>query len=216
VTAFVWATVTAVSPLRVRLDGDTTALAFTPDSLVDPLSLAVGSRVRCEISERRVVIHGTAGGLLPAGLEALWAGAVAPAGWHLEDGSALLRATFAALFAAIGTTYGAGNGSTTFNVPDMRGRTPVGRDTGQSEFDVLGETGGAKTHTMTVAEMPSHSHQYTNRFGNVNTGSTWAAMSNQNNVSAPSASNVSTQPTGGGGAHNNLQPYRVRNFIIKL
>ena len=61
-TAFVWATVTAVSPLRVRLDGDTTALAFTPDSLIDPATLVVSSRVRCELSERRLVIHGKAGG----------------------------------------------------------------------------------------------------------------------------------------------------------
>jgi hypothetical protein len=62
VTAFVWATVTGVSPLRVKLDGDTTALAFTPDSLVDPATLVVSSRVRCELSERRLVIHGKAGG----------------------------------------------------------------------------------------------------------------------------------------------------------
>ena len=211
-TAFVWATVTAVSPLRVRLDGDTTALTFTPDSLIDPLSLAVGSRVRCEISERRVVIHGTAGGLLPAGLEALWAGAVAPAGWHLEDGSALLRATFVALFAAIGTTYGAGNGSTTFNVPDMRGRTPVGRDSGQSEFDVLGETGGAKTHTLTTAEMPSHTH-----LTGISTTQAAATTSGFDSALVKFAQNLTpTSVTGGNAAHNNLPPYRVRNFIIKL
>jgi microcystin-dependent protein len=202
VTAFVWATVTAVSPLRVRLDGDTTALTFTPDSLIDPLSLAVGSRVRCEISERRVVIHGTTGGLLPAGLEALWAGAVAPAGWHLEDGSALLRATFAALFAAIGTTYGAGNGSTTFNLPDMRGRVPVGRDTGQSEFDVLGETGGSKTHTLTTAQLP----------GNV----VIEGVVSGGNLGTDGGYNTTGRNFTAGQAHNNLQPYRVRNFIIKL
>ena len=64
-TAFVWATVTAVSPLRVKLDGDTTALAFTPDSLVDPAALSVDDRVRCELSERRVIIVGRSGGGVP-------------------------------------------------------------------------------------------------------------------------------------------------------
>jgi microcystin-dependent protein len=87
-----------------------------------------------------------------------FAGATAPDGWLLCDSAAVSRITYAALFAAIGTTYGGGNGSTTFNVPDMRGRVPAGRDAGQSEFNSLGEAGGAKTHTLTSAEMPSHTH----------------------------------------------------------
>jgi microcystin-dependent protein len=62
------------------------------------------------------------------------------------------------LFALLGTSYGAGDGTTTFNVPDYRGRTLVGHDASQPEFDVLGETGGAKTHTLTTAQMPSHTH----------------------------------------------------------
>lgn len=60
---FRWGTVTAVSPLRVRLDGDTSALPFTPDSLVDPLSLLVNDRVRCEVAVRRALIVGAAGGV---------------------------------------------------------------------------------------------------------------------------------------------------------
>jgi microcystin-dependent protein len=79
-----------------------------------------------------------------------------PSGWLLCDGSAVSRTTYAALFAAIGTTYGAGNGSTTFNVPDLRGRTPVGADpTGVNLPDnhpALGATGGAETQTLTPAE----------------------------------------------------------------
>jgi microcystin-dependent protein len=62
------------------------------------------------------------------------------------------------LFTAISTTYGAGDGTTTFNVPNLQGRIPVGKDSTQTEFDVLAETGGTKTSTLTTANMPSHQH----------------------------------------------------------
>ncbi len=88
----------------------------------------------------------------------LWPLANAPAGFLLCDGAAVSRATYAALYTALGDTYGAGNGTTTFNVPNLKGRVPVGLDSGQTEFDALAETGGAKTHTLTSAEMPSHTH----------------------------------------------------------
>jgi microcystin-dependent protein len=152
---------------------------------------------------------------LPAGTIVQWGAATAPANWLICDGSAVSRTAYSSLFAAIGVQFGTGNGTTTFNLPDLRGRVPVGRDAGQSEFDVLGETGGAKTHTLTVAEMPSHTHVYTNKYGNVNTGTTWAAMSNFNNAQAPTTSTLSTQASGDGEAHNNLQPYIVLNYIIK-
>ncbi len=149
-SSFVWGTVTAVSPLRVRLDGDVDALAFTPESLIDPAALAVDDRVRVEVSRRRVLIHGMAGGSpvverIPAGHIGHTARSSAPAGWLLCDGSNVSRATYADLFDAIGTTYGAGDGSTTFGLPNVKGRSIVHRDSGQTEFDTLGETGGAKT-----------------------------------------------------------------------
>lgn len=97
---------------------------------------------------------------LPAGVITQYGGGSAPSGWLVCDGSAVSRtnATYARLFAAIGTTYGVGDGSTTFNVPNLKGRVPVGYDATQTEFDALAETGGAKTHTLTSAEMPSHTH----------------------------------------------------------
>lgn len=97
-------------------------------------------------------------GLMPPGAMAPFAGSSAPTGWLLCDGSAVSRSTYAALFAVLGTTFGAGNGSTTFNVPNAKGRVLVGLDAGQTEFDALAETGGAKTHQLTAAEMPSHTH----------------------------------------------------------
>lgn len=97
---------------------------------------------------------------LPAGVIFPYAGPSTsiPSGYLLCDGSAVARSSYAALFTAIGTAYGAGNGSTTFNLPNFKGKVPVGVDTAQTEFDALGESGGAKTHTLTTAEMPSHTH----------------------------------------------------------
>jgi microcystin-dependent protein len=96
--------------------------------------------------------------VLPPGIIAPFAGATAPGGWLVADGSAQSRTTFAALFAIVGTTFGAGDGSTTFNLPDLRGRVPVGLDAGQVEFDTRGEVGGAKTHTLSSGEIPAHTH----------------------------------------------------------
>jgi microcystin-dependent protein len=97
---------------------------------------------------------------LPSGMLTMTAASAAPSGWMLCNGTAISRTTYADLFAAIGTTYGVGNGSTTFNLPDLRGRVPVGTDSGQTEFDALGETGGTKSVILTSAQsgVPAHSH----------------------------------------------------------
>jgi len=88
----------------------------------------------------------------------MYGGSIAPSGFMICDGPAISRVTYAALFAQIGTTYGAGNGSTTFNIPNLKGRIAVGLDAAQTEFDVLGETGGEKTHVLTTAELAAHAH----------------------------------------------------------
>lgn len=82
------------------------------------------------------------------------AGATAPAGWVICDGSQLSRTNFSNLFAAIGTSWGPGDGSTTFNIPDLRGRVLVGAG---SAFP-LGSVGGAASATLTIAQLPSHTH----------------------------------------------------------
>lgn len=86
----IWGTVTAVSPLRVKLDGDTTALPFEPDSLVDPAALAVNDRVRCELSKRRVVIVGRSGGTRATPLtdfEPIWTNLTVGNGTTVASGS---------------------------------------------------------------------------------------------------------------------------------
>jgi microcystin-dependent protein len=110
---------------------------------------------------------------LPAGMIAPYAGAAAPTGWLLADGSAVSRTTYAALYAALGgasSPYGQGNGTTTFNLPNLKGRIPVGIDGAQTEFDTRAETGGAKTHTLSTAELPGHTHAVDHDHGSVNSG----------------------------------------------
>ena len=150
--------------------------------------------------------------IIPAGSITMYGGSTAPTGYLLCDGSAVSRTTYADLFTAIGTTYGTGDGSTTFNVPNVKGKVPVGRDSGDTSFDTLGETGGEKTHTLTVAEMPSHTHAYilpNNSDPNFMTGG------GTYNVKVAGGTGTATTSAGSGTAHNNLQPYIVFNYIIK-
>ncbi len=160
-------------------------------------------------------------GGLPCGSVITWAGATAPSNWLLCDGSAVSRTTYSSLFAVVGTSYGAGDGSTTFNLPDLRGRVPVGKNGGT--FGTLGSAGGAETHTLTTAQMPSHTHtQDAHSHGgviitgglSVPQGSYYGVWGNYGlkNTDATTATN---QYTGGGQAHNILQPYQVLNYIIK-
>ncbi len=94
---------------------------------------------------------------MPAGVINIFAGSVAPDGYLICDGSEVSRTEYADLFAIIGTAYGEGDGSTTFNLPDLQSRIPVGISP-EPEFDELGKTGGAKVHALTVSEMPAHIH----------------------------------------------------------
>jgi len=91
----------------------------------------------------------------PAGIVMPFAGTVEPQGYLFCDGSAVSRDTYAALFAVIGTTYGAGDGSTTFNLPDLTGRVVIG----VSGSHALGSTGGEASHALTSGEMPAHVHE---------------------------------------------------------
>ena len=106
------------------------------------------------------------------GVITAFGGSSAPTGWLLCDGSAVSRSTYADLFAVVSTTYGIGDGSTTFNVPDLKGKVPVGKDASQTEFDTLGETGGAKTVTLDTTMIPSHSHNVSAYTHTASSGST--------------------------------------------
>jgi len=97
-------------------------------------------------------------GLDPIGSITLFGGSSAPDGWLLCDGSEVSRTSYSELFSVIGTTYGVGDGSTTFNLPNLKGNIPVGLNNADSSFDTLGKTGGSKNYTLTTNNLPAHTH----------------------------------------------------------
>jgi|GEM_PF-2573661 len=144
-----------------------------------------------------------------------YAGSSAPTGYLLCDGAAKSRTTYATLYAALGgadSPYGQGDGSTTFNIPDLQGRVIAGHGGTllSGSADAIGATNAhsTKTHTLSIAEMPAHDHTY-NRTTNVTAGGP-AAIEDGPVVGAATSSS-----TGGGGAHNNVQPTIILNYIIK-
>lgn len=146
----------------------------------------------------------------------IWSTNTAPTWFLICDWTAVSRTTYSALFAVIWTTYWSGDGSTTFNIPNLQGRIPVGRDSGQTEFDTLAETWGAKTHTLTTGEMPTHSHDallYAGGGSQISLNyATWVDSAYQTFMNT---TEYIVREAWGGGAHNNLQPYLVINYIIK-
>ena len=150
----------------------------------------------------------------------MYGAASAPTGFLLCDGSAVSRSTYATLFALIGTTYGAGDGSTTFNVPDMRDKFPVG--TGSTY--ALNATGGSAdstlpshTHTATVTDS-GHNHTYLEpQFEDGGGGgeSEIQNRSTQNTSTATTGITVANSTEGTSPTNTNLPPYRGINFIIK-
>ncbi len=157
-----------------------------------------------------------------------YAGPVVPAGYVICDGSEISRSLFAQLFLAIGTIWGAGNGVTTFNVPDLRGRTLIGAGAGPGLTPrLLGTIGGEESHTLSVLEMPVHNHGVTDP-GHIHTiaplhlapGFTLVPAPNAPFPSAP----VNTDPAttgividdkGGGLPHENMQPWACTLWLIK-
>lgn len=144
--------------------------------------------------------------------------ATAPTGWLLCDGASVLRADFPALFAALGgasSPYGLPDG-THFNVPDFRGRSPMGPGTGTAvgaTAKTLGQKAGEETHTLSLAETPAHSHATVNDLlVNVAGG---GAVGYASGAATLNHGQQATSSQGGGGAHNNLAPVQVVNFLIK-
>ena len=136
----------------------------------------------------------------------MFGGAIAPTGFLLCQGQAVLRSTYAALFAIIGVAYGVGDNSTTFNLPNLQDNVPVGK----SGSKALGTTGGEATHTLITGEMPAHAHSIASW---LNAGGGGVVKPYIPGGGDPYG--YSSNTAGSGDAHNNLQPYQVVNYIIK-
>ena len=141
------------------------------------------------------------GDTFPIGAITSYAGDTAPVNWLICDGRAISRITYADLFDAIGTTYGVGDGSTTFNLPNLKGRVVTGLDLSQTEFDTLGEMGGNKV-TKTLWNIPNNYHfddgtgAYSDRI----------IVNDSQNASTTDINYVNI---------SSLQPYITLNYIIK-
>jgi len=149
----------------------------------------------------------------------MFAGNFAPAGWMLCDGQLLPISENDTLFNLIGTTYG-GDGQSTFALPDLRGRVPLHQGNGS----VLAETGGAETITLTVSQVPAHSHPLVGATSITNDTSPANNVVAQSNTLDPYQSTAGGSPmaaqsissVGGSQPHDNFQPYLCINFIISL
>jgi len=184
--------------------------------------------------------------LLPVGVILPYGGLTEPnANWLFLFGQAISRTTYADLFAIYGTTYGIGDGSTTFNLPDLRGRVIAGQDdmgggsanrlTSPIDGDVLGASGGSESHTLTQAQLPSYTLPNTlglndpGHFHDINPDAAqMAGGATTGPGAAVSAGATQTQSAttgititgsvtsgGSGAAHNNVQPTFILNYIVR-
>lgn len=192
-------------------------------------NVTVGDNVTASQFLQRAQPSSTPYLLVPTGSVVQFVGAAAPGGWVLCDGSALSRTDFSVLFDVIGTTFGVGDGSTTFNVPDFQGRLPLGAGTGSGlTARTLAASGGQESisqvppHTHTITD-PGHTHTYLGVSGQgVLGGNTDTAADEANRPVETSGSRVtgiSVNNTGtniAGSAVNTMNPFLVVSYIIKV
>ena len=144
-----------------------------------------------------------------AGEIKMWAGDTIPDGWLLCDGSEVSKTTYPNLYEAIGDLWGVPSSSSNFKLPNLAGKVPVGYNSADTDFTPVGHTDGEKTHKLTIAEMPSHSHSRDYYSAD------WCANGTKSGYhGSDTGTKRVTGSTGGNGAHNNLQPYAVVKYII--
>jgi microcystin-dependent protein len=196
------------SAIAAHVDDATDAHDASAISVLDSANNFAGADVEAVLAE-------IAAKLVPAGAVTEYAGSSAPSGYLLCNGAAVSRTTYAALYSALGgasSPWGQGDGSTTFNVPDMRGRAPIGAGQGTGLTNrTLAAQVGEETHTLSTGEMPAHTHS--TGFTRV---TTTAGGGSQDRLSAAGTDvNITSSSAGSGGAHQNMQPSVALNFIVK-
>lgn len=187
-----------------------------------------------QLKEIEKVIGGGSGGNydgVSVGTIVPFTGDTIPMSYLLCDGRAVSRSEYPGLFEVIGTTYGSGDGSTTFNLPNLKGKIPVGQDTSDTTFSTLGKATGEKEVTLTKDQMPKHTHTQ-NAHRHQQNYNTW--YNDSSNYDVRLAGNTSgyysgagmtgyytdnatatNQDTGGDKPHNNIQPSLVVKYMIK-
>jgi microcystin-dependent protein len=231
-----------------RLDRYSDAGAFINGSLV--VTRATGQftfETTPQVGANAMFHAGNSGSLSPGvGEVRMWLGSADPAGgfWMIEDGRAISRATYATLFSLIGTTYGAGDGTTTFNIRNMSERVAIGKAAAKTlipQYDatVLGNAFGEGLHALSIAELPGHTHVFAGTSGavtgtvvaddNSSVGSTGAGGGPSVGIfstttpahSIPLSINNFTpagtnSSVGSGNGHNVVQPSMVTNYIVRV
>ena len=180
-----------------------------------------------------MTVNGSLVEFLPIGTILPYSSSNVPSGYMICDGRALSRADYSDLFNIIGTSYGSGDGSTTFNIPNLRGKVLISQDPNDGDFDTIGKNGGEKTHKLLASELPSDPEYWAYCGGNVD----WPLVSNlglgsQTNCEhyvnvggSLGAGNTSVYSMARKGArnpslhdqgHNNVQPYTIIVYMIKV
>ena len=217
------ASLTLGSALPVA-SGGTAATSFTANSVIlgNGTSALSGNLVAPSTSGNVLTSNGTTWtsaavpSQLPTGGLMMWATSSAPSGWLLCNGAAVSRSTYSGLYAVVGTTFGSGDGSTTFNLPDYRDRMPIGAGTTYS----ANSSGGSKdaivvSHTHTATDS-GHSHTYGSAQGITGGPYTAAQGTNTGAFSTSTGNaNITVASTGSSGTNANLPPYLGIYFIIK-
>jgi microcystin-dependent protein len=217
------ATITAIDTgAGAKVQTDQTSTGWINRS--EDIALAVGDRVWVLNYGAAWIVGGRLSGessASPIGTLVAYAGASAPLGWHLADGSAVSRTTYATAFAVMGTTYGAGDGSTTFNLPNLGGSVVLGTNGTYTR----GLTGGAATVALSTAQIPAHDHgaagAHTHTAGEGSASATVASgtgatVANSTGVTTSSAGSHTHTSIGSGTAHENLPPYTAIPYIVRI
>jgi microcystin-dependent protein len=195
---------------EITLDSASPMLAYKMTTAGNAVGVNMVPTVANGVQSRYGFFDADGGRLCPPGMSFEWNGASIPTGYLSEDGSAISRTTYADLFAVIGTTFGSGNGSTTFNLPNSLGKVVVGLNSGDATFNSLTDTGGVKSVTLSLAQIPQdniHTAIYANPGG--------SAIGGLAQYGGDRVSEFILSTNGGGGSHDNLQPYIVKRRIIK-
>jgi microcystin-dependent protein len=177
--------------------------------------------------DARYIQSGVGGFDLPVGMVLPFAGDSAPTGYLMCFGQSVSRATYSGLFGVIGVLHGAGDGVTTFNLPDLRGRVIAGQDdmggtsanrltglTNGVNGNNFGAVGGLETHTLSAFEVAPHQHK--DGFYSADTGSGLTANIRGAAAAVSGTNETLTKMSVGGSPHNNIQPTIIMNYLIKI